>query len=235
VNLIQASNEFRRVSELYHQKDRLVSDTDYDLAQAQFEALQTDVEEKSKIVSSTQKTLDRLATMADSFVPGGENDWLKQALDMEEEKIKVFQERMKPLPLMAPIDGVVTLVHRRPGEQLIAGEAIATVTSKHSDRIVGYLPPTFPLTPKLGMVVEVSTRTFQRQKCSARIIGLGPHVEAVTNMMIAPPAMVRPIPLPATGRPVSISLPPGLRLLPGELVDITVRKARTDADAVGSE
>jgi multidrug resistance efflux pump len=211
---------------LFKEKERLVSETDYDLAKAQFEALQTDVAEKSKIVSTTQKTLDRLATMADAFVPGGENDWLKQALSVEEEKIKVFQEKIKPLQLLAPIDGVVTVVHRRAGEQLIAGEPIVTVVSKQSDRIVGFLPPTFPVTPKLGMAVEVRTRAFRRQKCVARIIGLGPHLEAVTNTMISPPMAARPVLVPATGRPVSVSLPPGLHLLPGELVDVTVCTAR---------
>jgi multidrug resistance efflux pump len=187
VNLIQASNEFRRVSELYQQKERLVSETDFDLAKAQFEALQTDVDEKSKIVIATQKTLDRLATMADAIVPGGENEWLRQALSMEEEKIKVFQERMKPLQLLAPIDGIVTLIHHRAGEQLIAGESIATITSKQSERIVGYLPPAFPVALKLGMAVEVRTRKFQRHKCAARVIGLGPHMESVTNALISPP------------------------------------------------
>src|SRR5262249_20335407 len=99
------------------------------------------------------------------------------------------------------------------------------ITAKHSERIVGYLPPTFPLTPKLGMTVEVQTRTFRRQKCTARIIGLGPHMEAVTNTMISPPIAVRPVLMPATGRPVSISLPLGLSLMPGELVDVTIQKA----------
>jgi hypothetical protein len=40
--------------------------------------------------------------------------------------------------------------------------------------------------------------------------------------MILPPASVQPVLIPSVGRPISISLPPSLNLLPGELVDLHV-------------
>jgi multidrug resistance efflux pump len=221
-NLIQASNEFKRVAELHGQKDRLVSDTEYDLAKARWEALQAQVEENVKLVAEGDKTLQRLAFMADSYVPGGENDPLKQALVMEEEKIKVFEQKMKPLPLVAPIDGIVTAIHRRAGEEVLAGERLVTLTSKHTDRIVAFVPRNSPVNPRIGMKVEVSTRKLRRQRCLAQIIGVGPHLEGVTNAMILPPASVQPVLILSVGRPISVSLPPSLNLLPGELVDLHV-------------
>lgn len=221
VNLFQASNELRRITDLYQQKDRLVSETDFDLAKARFEALQTEVEEKTKIVTTTEKSLERLSYMADAYVPGGENDPLKHALSMEEAKIKVFEQKMKPLQLLAPIDGVVTLIHHRPGEQLAAGAAIVSITSKHSERIVGFVPRGFPCTPKVGTPVEVRTRELFRRKYLAQVIGIGPFLEPVTNSVLASPLAVRPVFIPATGQPIAVSLPPELRLLPGEYVDLS--------------
>ena len=221
-NLIQASNEFKRVAELHAQKDRLMSDTDYDLAKARWEALQAQVEENVKLVADGERTLQRLAFMADSYVPGGENDPIKQALRMEEDAIKVFEQKMKPLQLLVPIDGIVTAIHRRAGEQILAGEPLVTVTSKHTDRIVAFVPRNSPVNPRIGMPVEVSTRKLRRQKCLAQVIGVGAHLEGVTNTMILPPASVQPVLIPSVGRPISVSLPPSLNLLPGELVDLHV-------------
>jgi multidrug resistance efflux pump len=223
VNLIQVSNEFRRVFQLYNadETERIVSETQYDLAKAQYEATQTDVEEKVKIVTATENTLDRLKYMADAFTPGGENDPLKQALAMEEEKIKVFEQKMKPLQLLAPISGVVTLVHHQPGEQIAAGQPIITITSHQAERIIGYLPPSFPITPKLGMKVEVRTRPPKRLKSMGNVIGVGPHIESITNTLVQP-LSVRPYLVQPLGRPIAVSLPPELQLLPGEPVDLTL-------------
>jgi multidrug resistance efflux pump len=221
-NLSQASNEFRRVDELHRRKDRLVSDTEHDLAKARWESLQSQVEENARLVGEGEKALQRLSFMADTYLPGGENDPVKQALAVEEEKIKVFEQRMKPLPLVAPIDGIVTALNRRAGEQVLAGEAVVAITSKRADRIVAFVPRSSPITPRVGMGVAVSTRKLKRETCEAQIIGVGPHVEGVTNAMILPPAAVQPVFVPAIGRPISISLPPGLDLLPGELVDLRI-------------
>ncbi len=226
-NLIQASNELKRVAELHSQS--LVSDTDYDLAKARCEALRAQVEENTRLVTEGDKALQRLSFMAESYVPGGENDPLKQALAVEEEKIKVFEQRMKPLALVAPIDGIVTAIRRRAGEQVLAGEALVTITSKHTDRIVAFVPRNSPVIPRIGMKIEVSTRKLHRERCVAQIIGVGPHLEGVTNAMILPPASVQPVLIPSVGRPISVSLPPSLNLLPGELVDLHVLASSDEA------
>lgn len=222
VNLRQVSNQFERVSALFHD-GKVVSDLIYDKAKAEYESIQTDVEEKSKIVAATQKTLERLAYMANETSPGSANDPLKQALAVEEDKIKVFQEKLKPLQLLAPLSGVVTVVHHQAGEQIAPGQPLVLITSKASPRIIGFLPQNFPLVPQLGMKVEVRTRTLKRRIGLAKVIGIGPHWEAVTNTLVQP-AMVRPVVIPPMGRPISISLPEELKLLPGEPVDLRLRE-----------
>ena len=220
VNLNQASNQFERVSKLFKEEPgKVVSDVVYEKARAEFQALEADVEEKAKIVVATQKTLERLAYMANEPTPGGDNDPLKQALLVEEEKIKIFEQKMKPLQLRAPISGIVTAVHHQAGEQVPPGQPIVFITSKESGRIVGFLPPASPITPRLGMKVEVRTRSPKRVTAMAKVTGLGPHLESVTNSMVQP-VLVRPTVVQPLGRPISISLPPELKLLPGAPVDL---------------
>jgi len=178
--------------------------------------------EKSNLVQRTEKTLVRLQAMADTFVPGGENDPLKQALAVEEDKMKVFEAKMTPMILRAPTNGVVTMIHRHAGEQVMAGEPIATVTSTNSQRIVGCLPQNFPLDPCIGMAVQVRTRTSRRRSAVARIIGVSPQLEPITNALMAPLMLGRAAVVPM-GRIISVSLPRELNLKPGEPVDVTLR------------
>jgi multidrug resistance efflux pump len=221
VNLERAKNSFERNEKLF--KDSLLSADLYDESLKGKQALEVEVSEKEKIVALTEKSLERLSYMADTFVPGGENDPLKAALAIEEEKMKVFQAKMKPVELQAPIDGIATILHKRPGEQVLPGEAIVTITSRKAERIVGYLPQAFPINPKVGMKVEVATRSplsLHRTKGMATITGVSPHLESITNAFLRPGGPQSTVPV--MGRIVSVSLPADLNLLPGQPLDITL-------------
>ena len=199
----------------------------YEDAMAQKNALEASVAEKEKIVALTEKSLERLSYMADSFVPGGENDPLRAALGVEEEKMKLFQAKMRPLELQSPIDGIVTLLHKRPGEQVLPGDPIVTITARKPERILGYLPQAFPINPTVGMKVEVTTRSplsFWRIRSVATITGVSPHLETITNLLVRPivPGLSMDQQLPVLGRVISISLPTDLKLLPGQPLDITL-------------
>jgi multidrug resistance efflux pump len=160
--------------------------------------------------------------MANEPASGGINDPLKQALLVEEEKIKIFEQKMKPLQLLAPFSGIITAVLHHPGEQILPGQPLALVTSRDSARIIGYLPPGFPIQPRLGMKVEIRTRSLKRLKACGKVTGVGPHLETVTNTFVQP-ILVRPTVVQPLARPISISLPAELKLLPGEPVDLTLR------------
>jgi multidrug resistance efflux pump len=221
VNLERAKSQFARDEKLF--KDHLLSEELYDQSLTAKRVLEVEVAEKEKIVSMTEKSLERLAYMADTFVPGGENDPLKAALSLEEEKVKVFEAKMKPLELVAPIDGIVTILHKRAGEQILPGDALVTITSRRAERIVGYLPQAFPINPKIGMKVEVATRSpfsLRRTKSTATIVGVSPHLESITNAIVRPSWLQSSVPV--LGRVVSLSLPTDLRLLPGQPLDITL-------------
>jgi multidrug resistance efflux pump len=221
----QAKTQYERDVQL--NKSKLLSDAELDISRRNRDAYLVEVEEKSILVERTEKTLERLKSMADTFVPGGENDPIKQALSLEEDKMRVFEAKLAPWPLFAPTNGVVTAILHHAGEQVQAGESIVTITRTNSGRIIGYLPQTVQAEPRVGMEVEVRLRTQPRACARARIIGVSPHFQPMTNTMIAP-ARVRPLLVPPIGRLISISLPPELPLTPGEPVDLLLLKTEPE-------
>ena len=98
------------------------------------------------------------------------------------------------------------------------GEPIATITAYNSVRIVGYLRAPIAEPPAVGTRVEVRTRGLRREVGQATITEVGTEIEPVT------PALLGPVKLAnlELGLPISISIPPDLRIMPGELVDLTL-------------
>jgi hypothetical protein len=147
---------------------------------------------------------------------------------------------MRPLELQAPIDGIVTTLHKRPGEQVLPGDAIVTITARKPERILGYLPQGFPINPTVGMKVEVATRSplsFWRVRSVATITGVSPHLETIHNLLVRPitPGLSAEQQLPMLGRVVSISLPTDLKLLPGQPLDITLLPAEEPVELLSTK
>jgi multidrug resistance efflux pump len=218
VNFEQAESQRLRDEKIFN--DGLLSKDLYELSAVRAKAFAVEVAEKAKLVERTEKALERLQFMADAFLPGGENDPLRAALALEEERIRLFEGKALPLRLVAPTNGVVTMVHHHPGEQILAGQPIVTITCEQSERIVGFLPQNHPVEPHVGMDVEVRTRTTGRVRGCAIVTGVSPYLEPLTNSLVAP-LVVRPVLMPPMGRVISISLPRGMHLLPGEPVDLS--------------
>jgi len=221
INLERAEVDLHRYETLKSQG--AVSDELYDLIKKTKEALEAEVQEKNILVTETQKTLERLSYMAESFSPGAENDPLNQALKLEEERVRLFQEKMRPIPLLAPIDGTVTALHRRAGEAVTPGEPLITITSHRAEKIIGYLPQYYSVTPKVGDPVTVINRSRERKRAPAKILAVGPHFLLLTNPLVAP-IQLRPASTAPFGRTISISLPEELGLFPGEPVDISLTR-----------
>jgi multidrug resistance efflux pump len=217
VKLEQARSQLKRDESLYRQG--ALSEELFELSRRNKEAYEAEWLGKSNLVQRTEKALDRLKSVSDAFVPGGENDPIRQAIELEEDKARVFEAKLTPLRLLSPTNGVVTEVHRHAGEQILAGEPIVTITATHSVRIVGYLPQHFSVVPQVGMPVEVRTRGLRRTTGCATILGVSPYLESITNSLVAP-LTVRPVITAPLGRKVTLSLPADLELVPGEPVDL---------------
>lgn len=216
VNLERARNELQRDEELHKQK--LVSDDLYDIALKTEQALAVEVSERSNLVSDASLGLKRLEVMGAPQTGENPVESLMTALQTEEQKLSQAAAGSEPVTLVAPMDGMVSAVDRQGGENLSAGDPIMTITAVKPEHIITYLRQPIPFEPKVGMQLEVRTRTFQIQSGVARIENVGSQFEGITNAL----AILRPGVPVDLGLPIQISLAAGLHVRPGELVDLTL-------------
>jgi hypothetical protein len=130
-----------------------------------------------------------------------------------------------PVVLRAPISGMVSVVYRQQRENVAEGEPLVTINSDWADRIVGYLRQPYGVEPQIGMSVHVATRERKSRKFWSEISQVGVQLETITNSL----AFVRQGALIDAGLPVVVEVPKGIRLRPGETVDLIFRPRPTAA------
>jgi len=215
VNLELARDEVARNEQLYKQK--LISDQVYEVSLKTEQALDAQILERSNLVSITETALKHIESEGVISPANNPAQSLMAALQTEEQKVAQAVAETEPVVLVAPMDGIVSAVVRQPGENLSAGDLIVTITAAKPDAIISYLRQPIPFEPKVGMQMEVRTRTVQIQSGLARIQNVGSQFEGITNSL----ALMRPGTTVDLGMPIEIGLPPEMKLRPGEIVDLT--------------
>lgn len=234
VRLQYAQSELDRLTRLYQVQGQATIATrqDYEIAVRDQAELEQEVAARERIVREVESGLQGLKQLADSASPGTELQ--KAAINLQEQQLRKAESELGPVILSAPIDGTVGVVFRQSGENVLAGEPIVTIVSENSSRILSYaIPPT--QAPVVGASVEVIARTAKRERALGKITHVAGHMDIVQptlfnpinsnarglgNQQLSPGT--RPIEL---GIPVAISMPVGLHLRPGELVDLRVLTA----------
>jgi pyruvate/2-oxoglutarate dehydrogenase complex dihydrolipoamide acyltransferase (E2) component len=132
-----------------------------------------------------------------------------------------------PVELLAPFDGVVSVVHRWSGETVQAGEPILTVSQEKPSRVVAFIRQPLQVDARPGMKVEVRSRARTREIGVGEVIRVGAQLEPIFPSML--PRNGASSPSGGDGRasvenglPILVSLPANLPLLPGEVVDLRV-------------
>src|SRR6266480_4748547 len=221
VKLQLAENDLRRTAELF--KERIVSEKVFDQMKTAREKLQAEVEERTKLVAELEQNLQSLKLREDATESGQKppapQDVLQASIAVQEEKLRLTEAELSPLTLRAPMDGMVSVINHHSGEAIISGEPIVTLSALSADRIVAYLRQPIVVEPAVGMSVEVRARSLKRAIGRGRILQVGTQMEAIDPALLPPSSFRAPI----LGLPVLVSLPPGLKLLPGEVVDLAIR------------
>jgi len=218
VNLELARDQLQRDDELLKQK--LISESDFEIAQKAAQALDVEVSERSNLVETTSVALKDLE-FGDMDMPTNEMmQPLVAELQTEENKVAQAAADAEPFTLFAPMSGEATVLHQ-PGENLTEGTPVLVVTATQPEKIISYLRQPIPFEPKVGMQVEVRTRSLQSQTALAQITNIGSHFENITNAL----AMTKINTPYDLGLPIEIAVPAGLKIRPGELVDLTIRSA----------
>jgi multidrug resistance efflux pump len=212
INLIYASSNFVRVAELFQSKN--ASAADYDAAKAQKDALEAEVRERAKFITELEVSL----FTATNGVSIAGNELVDAAIDAKGAEIELM---LKPTTLKAPISGMVSHVFHVKGERILRGMPIVAISDPETKKIIGYLRQPVVREPKTNDVVEITTSSHPRRVGQGRVLNVGAQLEPINPALLA--ADVRRM---EVGLPVLISVPPGLRLLPGEYVNLTIQPSR---------
>ena len=231
VRLQFAESELQRVAELFEEKivplgipqgPNQNGVIGYEVALRDRDALRTEVEERAKLVAEMEQKLHDLKVPETWENPQAASPAISAAIAVQDEKLRLTEAELSPRTLKAPMDGMVVKIYHRSGETIVAGDPIITLTAPRPQRIIGYLRQPLPFEPKVGDAVKIYTRRPHRQVATTKILQVGAQMELVTAPMRIRglgTAMER-------GLPVLLSLPPGLELHPGELVDLMVNPSK---------
>jgi multidrug resistance efflux pump len=128
--------------------------------------------------------------------------------------------------LVSPIDGAVTYLHRQAGDKVTAGEPLIIVSGDQPDRIVAFLRQPIAFAPAEGMKVSVRARARDRREAEARILKVSPQLSPIPASLLPghPVGMEK-------GLPILVSVPPELKLYPGEIVELRIFAGGTKESA----
>lgn len=208
--------DLHRTEELW--KDKIVAERTYDLAKAKAGSLQSQVDELTLSVADQARRINSVQPTNTVTIGSVSDAPLQAAIAVQESKLRLTEAEFSPIILRAPVAGTVDTILHRPGEAVTAGEAIVSIAPANATRIIGYLRPPVLVEPKLGAPVRVRSRGQGRPTGTAKIIELGGQYETL------PAALQIPVKLANTelGLPVCVSVPAGMKIRPGELVDLTL-------------
>jgi len=235
VNLARAENEVRRNTPLYHEK--LVSEDIYDISVKNRDMYQAEVAAKTDSVAEIESQMKELQPLGSPGLPStpGVLDPLQEILNRLEQTQRTVATNWGPFILRAPISGMVSIVHRRQGEFVVDGEPLFVINSQWADRIVGYLRQPYAMDPQVGMPVHVATREHKTRNFWSEISQVGAQLETITNSL----AFIRQGSLVDAGLPVVVEIPKGMKIRPGEAVDLAFRARPANLppriDPVGSK
>ena len=223
VDLQRAENQVRRQTPLFDEK--LISEDVYDLSTKTRDAIEAEIREKSNAVAQIEQRLEELRPLGRPPVQSLNppvSEWLA-TLALRQ---AATATNWGPITLTAPIAGMVSYVHRQPGENVQEGEPLLTISSLHSVRVVGYLRQPYPVQAETGMRAFLTTREWHRSRFIGRVSQVGAQVEFITNAL----AFVRQGALVDAGLPVIVSLPPEAKIRPGEIVEVEIEATANEGE-----
>ncbi|MFZ0035142.1 MAG: HlyD family efflux transporter periplasmic adaptor subunit [Sedimentisphaerales bacterium] len=155
---------------------------------------------------------------------------VRGAIKVQEQRIDGLLAKREPLVLKSPIDGVVIQVIGRPrdvalrrpgefvvlkaGEVVLAGETVVTIAETTPHEIIAYAGLQQFGRIREGMTVQLVKNTEPAQIANSKVASVGATLERMPEYLWEVPN------IPQWGRPVLIPIPPGFKLIPGEMVGI---------------
>lgn len=196
--------------------DQLVKASDVEPRQRERAALAARVQTYEKAKAAGQAGLDgkaaaksgdhRRAIVQLRMAP------LREAIKVKEAEIAQIDYKLSMLELRAPAEGQVSVINRRPGELVAAGEAAVVVVTHRDGMFTIYIPERQSRMPNVGDPVQLTRRGVFKGGATGRVVEIAPDiVEVPPRLRSSPqvPVWGRRIIVDATQSENMRSVPPG--------------------------
>ena len=215
VNLLLAESNYVRQSEL--RLSNIIAQSALEIAQTTRDGLRGQVQDRLKLIATTEQWLGTLRPSIEASSVSMSNVIREDILRAQE----VVRQTQKPIILVAPVSGRVNYAPYRSGSRVAAGTMIVSITPTNADRVTAFVRQPIIHYPKVGDPVRVRTRSPSRTSGEGKVIQVGSQLEQI-GLIFTPWAASKSA--VDFGLPITVSLPPGMELLPGELVDVSMHR-----------
>lgn len=189
---------------------------DYQVARRNLDDFNAQIEERTRLVDEIEKAMSRLKP-EDDYLEVAIPAAVKAALDLEEQELHLLETQVKPLTLVAAVDGVISGIHRHSGENVTAGETLLTISGRDPAYVIAFLRQPLNVDLRTNMTVEIRSRAQHHETGHGRILAVGTQLEPILPQLLPRGSGVGTV---EYGLPVLVSLPSGLRVYGSEVVDL---------------
>lgn len=141
---------------------------------------------------------------------------LRANIDRQHERVQLVLSQKREYVLTAPISGVVTRILHRPGEAVLAGDWILTISQPASTRVVAYLDDRVTSRVREGDRAMVQAANGTGARISGSVAHVGPAVIDRPLQLLSQPNILE------WGVPVVIVLDDQQALRPGQRVRVSI-------------
>jgi len=236
ITLLDLALEVKIADELL--KKDAIAPYDLQKAQTSYDALSKKIEENQNLLEQAEKDLNEALQRRDEFAKRRPNhppvdsalEPIRKAITVQEKLIAELMVKREALTIKSPLDGVVVQIQprrneallrrpgeaflRRPGEFVQAGEPIMAITEADPSEIIAYAGEMEGSEIQAGKAVQLFKSSLPPQVTSSQVTHVGSTIE------IMPERLWRTPNTPQWGRPIVITIPPGIKLVQGETVGI---------------
>jgi multidrug resistance efflux pump len=223
IKSIQSEGELARAKSLYDNKLIALgsgssrNDFGYDVALRDHNSILATIASKEKTVADLQAGLDRMKAAGATEV-GLTNDVIEQDIAAQRREIEQLK---KPVVLVSPINGFVSVIDHVPGERITAGEKLLVVSAEKSHRIVAWVRQPVTQRPEPGDIVSVRRATLGQPEFNGTVATVGKQLEEINPTAVP---LTTAIQRAEFGLPLIVNVDEKIELIPGEAVQLRVIK-----------
>lgn len=123
---------------------------------------------------------------------------LREAIKVKEAEIAQIEYKLSVLALRAPADGQISMINRRPGELVAAGEPVVVVVTHRDGMFIMYIPERQSRMPNFGDPVKLTRRGALKPSATGRVVEIAPDIVEVPARLRASPQV------PVWGRRITV-------------------------------